>query len=125
MEQTIKKSRRAMARVKDVMRLEGWMAPSVKLTLLDTVVRSVMLYATGVWAGNLLNIQETRNKWMKKLSVIYNMGLRAATGLDRRIPLWVLYVTAKRVAVHIVIRKIVWRYAGYLRNMKEEQVRQG
>lgn len=44
------KSKRALAKVKDVMQTEQWMAPSVKLTMLDTAARSIMLYGVCIWA---------------------------------------------------------------------------
>lgn len=48
---TIQKSRRATAKLKNMLMVEQWMAPAVRLALLDTAVRSIMLYAAPIWAS--------------------------------------------------------------------------
>ena len=117
MERTVIKSRRAMARLKDMMRTEIWMPPSVKLAVLDILVRSIMLYATGIWAANIMEEGKGNNKYIRRLKTLYNMGIRQATGVGKQTPTWLLYVIAKRVSIDTTIKKLVWRYAKYLENI--------
>ena len=73
-----------MAKLKDTMRVEAWMAPGVQLALLDTGVRSIMLYAVGVWSGCMggggAGPGGRQEETIRKLQVLYNNCLRQALG---------------------------------------------
>ena len=74
-----------MAKLKDIMRVETWMAPGVQLALLDTGVRSIMLYAVGVWSGCMGGEGAApggrQEETIRKLQVLYNNCLRQALGV--------------------------------------------
>ena len=75
-ETILDKSRKAMARIKDVIQTELWMAPSVRLALVDTAVRSIMLYGVSVWATDVLQGQDSLKRQIHRFEVTYNMGVR-------------------------------------------------
>ncbi len=73
---TIKKSRRALAKMKNIIRTETWMAPAIKLALLNTCTRAVMLYGIPIWAPMKLKEAGGSQTGLKQLATLYNTGIR-------------------------------------------------
>ena len=65
-----------MAKMKNVMTTERWMTPSVKLTLLDTGARSIMIYGITLWGATKTNLEGKAGEGIKQLNTLYNTGLR-------------------------------------------------
>ena len=59
------------------------MAPAVRLALVDTAVRSIMLYGVSIWATDGLKEPRVPNKYIHKFEVTYNMGIRQSLGFKR------------------------------------------
>ena len=118
------KSRKALATLKDTVRVETWMTPSISLELLDTGVCSIMTYAIGIWGPNHLRrrADEDRSKHKKgirELSVLYNSGLRQILQVPMNTPLTIIYILAKRTPFEVTARKICWRFAKYIQHTRD------
>ena len=55
---------------------------------------------------------------MKELSTLYNNGIRQILKVQMITPLTLLYIISKRAPFEILAKKICWRYAAYLKEIK-------
>jgi hypothetical protein len=88
-----------------------WTLPSLRLTLMDIYVRSVLQFGCVVWYPPVLNdtfVDE--HPQFRPLGVLYRRLLRTMLALPSRIHNIFLYVLSNRFPLQLIVAKLVHRY---------------
>ena len=110
----LQRSRAAFAALCEYIGTEGWTTLWTNLVLLDTLVRSNILYGAPVWSPkSLIGNWGTTSPVLRPLDNFYKHCLRTIIGQPRAeagVRNAVLYVTTNRYPITVLIAKAAWRY---------------
>ena len=101
---------------------QGWTTVWTNLALYDALVRSNILYGAPVWSPkSLLGDWGTSSATLRPLEVFHRRCLQTILGLPLETRNAILYITANKPPVTILIAKAAWRYFRRLNMMTSSQ----
>ena len=101
----------------DYIGTQCWTIPWTNLTLLDALVRSNLAFGAPVWAPKHLSARPgALNPQLNTLEVFYCLCLHTLLATSPDLRNSILYITANKHPLHVLIAKVVWRY---FRRLKE------
>ena len=105
-------ARQAWAQLLGILAQRGWRDRAIRLLLLDTYVKTCLLYGCAVWGSTVLSPDgDVRVDRTRAMGVFYRGALRTCMGLGRGVRNEVLHILSGRWPLQLYVAKAMHRYA--------------